>query len=324
MTISQHTKKLLILFVAIITAAVIVIATFGLKVGIDFTGGTLTEITYSEAPEKAVLEAELQAFELGAYSLRGTEADGQSGYVLRTKALNETERADVHAALTAIGTGAEIERYTAIGPVIGSELTTKAWLAAGATLFIILMYVAFVFRKVPEPVSGFTYGKITIIALMHDLLVPIAAMSILGIIIGAEVDVLFVTALLAILGYSVNDTVVIFDRVRSHLLREKARIEEDEDAERRPISDIIDAAFKQSLGRSINTSLTTLLALGALYFLGGEVTRVFALTLMIGVVAGTYSSLFVANPLLLRAAYRAQAKRFEEASEAVDEYEKNA
>ena len=284
----------------------------GLKLGIDFAGGALTEVAYDVVPEKVMIESELNELELGGYSLReSTDEAGRPGFLLRTRDLSEDERVIISTVLTEDYEGAIITRFTSIGPVIGQELRDKAVWAIGAVALIIILYVAFAFAGVGKPVSSWVYGLITILALVHDVLVPTAVMALLGVFAGVEIDVLFVMALLAVLGYSVNDTIVVFDRVRENLVKyrqeKKVKVknelgqpeEQIEYIFTKPFADIVGQSVDQTILRSINTSVTTLLALGALYWLGGDVTETFALILMAGVLAGTYSSIFLANPLLV-------------------------
>lgn len=303
--------------VAVIFSA-LAIAALGLKLGIDFTGGALTEVAYTTMPEKAAVVTELDALNLGGYSLREAgDGAGQGGYLLRTRDLSETERVAVSTVLTTAGEGGEVARFNSIGPVIGQELKDKAIWAIGAVALMIVLYVAFAFRGVSYPVSSWVYGIITIVALMHDVLLPTAMMAILGHFIGMEVDVLFVMALLAVLGYSVNDTIVVFDRVRENLVKfrtEKKTYKKEAGIEHetvtytltKPFAEVVGASVQETFGRSINTSFTTLLTLGALYVVGGAVTQTFALVLIVGVLAGTYSSIFLASPLLVYLAQRQQ------------------
>lgn len=309
MYIITHTKIFLTIAAIVMTVSVGIVAVIGLKPGIDFAGGALTEVAYDTRPAKEVLETVLASYaveaDLGGFSLRATVDDtGRDGFILRTRALNEEERIAIEERMLAEGAGATLGRYTSVGPVIGAELKDKAAWAIGAVVFVIIMYVAFAFRSVSTPVGSWVYGGITILALIHDVLVPTAFMSVWGYFTGAEADVLFITALLAVLGYSVNDTIVVFDRVRENLLLQK------ENKKHEAFDDVVGTSVKQTITRSINTSITTLLALGALLYLGGEVTQNFALVLMVGVLAGTYSSICIANPLLTVAAkhYIAKAK----------------
>jgi preprotein translocase subunit SecF len=180
-----------------------------------------------------------------------------------------------------------------VGPTIGAELRNKALAALGAVLLCILLFIAFAFRKVSEPVSSWMYGLIALATLFFDVLVPLGFFAVLGYVAGAQIDTLFVTAILTILGYSVHDTIVVFDRTRENLRlnQERNRKEDFESVAGRSVG--------QTFVRSMNTSVTTLLSLVALYLIGPESTRFFALTLLVGIVAGTYSSIAFATPLLV-------------------------
>jgi len=312
MFVANYKKIFIIISGLFLFGSLAIVASLGLNLGIDFTGGALTEVSYAELPDKVALETKLDNLDLGGYSLRETIGEGgKDGYILRTRDLTEGERITVSSTLTEVGTEATIVRFTSIGPVIGEELKSKAVWAIGAVVVVIILYVAFAFRSVSYPVGSWVYGGITILALIHDVLVPTALMAVLGAVAGVEVNVLFVMALLAVLGYSVNDTIVIFDRVRENLMqyrqekKKKVKVqgglqhEEIEYKLTKPFADIVGVSVGQTLMRSINTSVTTLLALIALYIIGGDVTATFALILIVGVVAGTYSSLCLANPVLI-------------------------
>lgn len=307
-----YRKLFLGIAVAIVLGSIAIIAGLGLNLGIDFTGGSLTESSYDVLPEKESVSAQLDQLGLGGYSLReSVDDEGRDGYILRTRDLNEGERVAVSDTLTSVGEGAEVTRFTSIGPVIGQELKDKALWAIVAVSLIIILYVAFAFAGVSYPVGSWVYGSITIVALLHDVLVPAAVMSLLGYFFGLEADVLFIMALLAVLGYSVNDTIVVFDRVRENLVKfrteKHTKVVGTDGMEReevtytlqKPFDEIVGMSVSQSLMRSINTSMTTLVALLALYFVGGEVTQTFSMVLIAGVIAGTYSSICIANPLLV-------------------------
>jgi preprotein translocase subunit SecF len=263
----------------------------GLSFGIDFTGGSIFEFEYTgNRPEAPVVQDRINNMAIGEYKLQPT---GEKGFVLRTRDLEESERVSLIELLTFPESGELIEkRFNTVGPVIGDELKQKAYIAILVVVVAIILFIAFSFRKVSRPVSSWKYGLVAIVALIHDLIIPIGFFALLGRFSGAEVDILFVTALLAILGFSVNDTIVVFDRVRENLkLNHERRVKENFDQ-------TVGKSLNQTFARSINTSLTTLFVLLTLFFLGGEPTRYFTLTLIIGVVAGTYSSLFLASPLL--------------------------
>lgn len=286
-------KKIFFLISGLLVAAALgAVMIFGVVFGIDFTGGTIIEVAYPDGrPDKARLETRLETLDLGAFSLRPTD---ETGYLLRTKDLREADRIEVMDAL-ALGGGTTVEtvRLNTIGPVIGQELRSKAFVAIGVVVLMIILFIAFAFRKVSEPVSSWKYGLIAIVALLHDIIIPFGVFAVLGYLFGAEIDILFVMALLAILGYSVNDTIVVFDRVRENLSNniEREIVE--------PFEDTVGRSLQQTFARSINTSLTTLFVLVSLYILGGDATQNFALVLISGVLAGTYSSLFLATPLLV-------------------------
>jgi preprotein translocase subunit SecF len=307
-----YRKTFLIIAGFIMVGSLFIVGTFGLKQGIDFTGGSLTEVAYEVAPTKDAVEAVVAEQNLGGTSVReSVDEAGRSAYLIRTRDLNEAEHSQLTEAVVSLGTGGEITRFTSIGPVIGQELKDKAGWAIFGVVSIIVLYVAFAFAGIGTPVSSWVYGAITIFVLIHDVLVPTALMSLLGHFGGVEVDVLFVTALLAVLGYSVNDTIVVFDRVRENLQQNRTehRVKHKEPGGvvreevtyklTKPYDEIVGSAVSETMARSINTSLTTMVALAALYFFGGTVTKVFSLVLLAGVLAGAYSSICIASPLVV-------------------------
>lgn len=305
-------KKLFLIIGAVIVAACIgIVAQFGIKLGIDFTGGSLMEVRYDVQPDKTALEAVVEELQLGEFSVRQSQSEAGTGFLVTTRDLTEVERASLETALTQVSDGGELVRFTSIGPVIGAELADKAVWAIGAVLLLIIIYVAIAFMGVGAPVSSWVYGFMTIVVLVHDILVPLAFISLMGAFAGAEADILFVTVLLTILGFSVNDTIVIFDRIREKLQQNRTETKRTiavlggkDEVEitytlTKPFGDLVGQAIDETMSRSINTSLTVLLALGALYFFGTSVTDMFVLSLIVGVVAGAYSSIFIASPLLV-------------------------
>lgn len=320
MPIIKHRKVFLIIGALIVLGAAVVVVVIGLKPGIEFTGGSLTEVRYGTLPTKIEIESVLTELDLANSAIRESAAETGLSYIVTTRTLSVDEQKNLESRLTAIEEGSSIVRTTTVGPVIGEEMKNKAYWAIAAVLLVTVMYVAFAFKGIGKPVSAWIYGSFTVLVLFHDILVPIAVMSLLGYFFGLEVDMLFVTALLTILGYSVNDTIVIFDRVREKLVQNRIehrrKIEEPGGISHeevtytitRPFADLVGEAVSETMPRSINTSLTVLFALLALYFFGSEVTQTFALILIAGVFAGAYSSIFIASPLLV--AYEEwQAKR---------------
>jgi preprotein translocase subunit SecF len=320
MPIIKHRKVFLIIGALIVLGAAVVVVVIGLKPGIEFTGGSLTEVRYGTLPTKIEIESVLTELDLANSAIRESAAETGLSYIVTTRTLSVDEQKNLESRLTAIEEGSSIVRTTTVGPVIGEEMKNKAYWAIAAVLLVTVIYVAFAFKGIGKPVSAWIYGSFTVLVLFHDILVPIAVMSLLGYFFGLEVDMLFVTALLTILGYSVNDTIVIFDRVREKLVQNRIehrrKIEEPGGISHeevtytitRPFADLVGEAVSETMPRSINTSLTVLFALLALYFFGSEVTQTFALILIAGVFAGAYSSIFIASPLLV--AYEEwQAKR---------------
>jgi preprotein translocase subunit SecF len=271
-------------------------AAFRLHEGIDFTGGTLAQVTYPAGrPDASALEQSLNAAGFSDYSLR--EA-GTNDYTLRAGNLTSSQRNDMQQIFSPNGDTATVDSLNEVGPTIGSELRSKSLIALSLVLLCILLFIAFAFRKVSKPVSSWVYGLIALITLLHDVIVPVGFYALLGHVTGAQIDTLFVTAILTVLGFSIHDTIVVFDRVRENLRvnQEKNRKEDFHETAGRALS--------QTFTRSINTSLTVVLTLLALYFLGPQSTQNFALTLLVGIIAGTYSSIFLATPLLVAMAER--------------------
>ena len=291
MLVVTHRKLFYILSGVLVAVSVIALAFWGLKPGIDFKGGSLLEITYTDGrPEKTEVENALAPLEVSA-SVRPTR---ENGYIIRMKDLGEPEQARVREAVSFTGTRKTVEeRFDSVGPLLGREAAGKSFIAIALVILCIVLFITFAFRKVSEPVSSWKYGIITIVALLHDVLVPAGVFAVLGHYGGIEVDTLFVTALLVVLGFSVHDTIVVFDRVRENLrVSREAR-------DRKEFETIVGESITQTFVRSINTSLTTVIALIVLYIVGPEVTRHFSLALIIGIVAGTYSSIFIGSPLLV-------------------------
>lgn len=308
MFIIKYKKFFLSLSALFVGLSLFSIFYFGLNLGIDFKGGALTEITYlknsenSEElsfPEISKVKQNLEDLNLGPFVIQKTNSQNEEelgGVILRTRDLSEQERQAVFSVLSQ-NDNYEIEekRYNSIGPSIGEELREKALWAILVVVLAIILFIAFAFRKVGEVakeenrVSSWKYGFSAVLALIHDILIPAGIYAFLGFLfIDYQVDVIFVMAILAILGFSVNDTIVVFDRVRENLVS----------AKKANFDEVVGRALSQSFARSINTSLTTLAVLLILFFFGGGATKQFALVLAIGVLAGTYSSLFLASPLL--------------------------
>ncbi len=276
----------------ILAASVAAIVFLGLPLSIEFTGGSLVEVSYTEArPDVAHLKEEMEKLPLGESSIRES---GTNGIVVRTRTLSPDEHQAVLSTLSLNDTAPLTEtRFTSIGPSMGSELAAKALWAILAVMLTIMLFIAWAFRKVSHPVPSWGYGLAVVAMLAIDIIVPTGFYAVLAHFTGAQVDVLFVVALLALLGYCVNDVIIVFDRVREHL-----RLNEERNV-KQSFEEAVGQAITETIGRSVNTSLTVVLALLALIFLGAEVTRNFALVLLVGVVIGTFSSIARSAPLLI-------------------------
>lgn len=259
---------------------------WGLHFGIDFKGGSLIEVEFlAERPEVSLVKEKVNSLGLGEPSI---QPSGDKIMMLRLKDLDETAHQQILKTLGDIGQ-IEEKRFDSVGPIIGEELKSRAYLAIFTVLILIILYIAFAFRKVSRPVQSWKYGVAAIIALIHDVFIPTGIFSILGHYMGIEIDLLFVTGLLTILGFSVHDTIVVFDRIRENLRKGVAKTFEE----------TVNVSINQTMVRSINTSLTVFLALLAIFIFGGVSIKYFALLLMIGVFFGTYSSIFVASSILV-------------------------
>jgi preprotein translocase subunit SecF len=278
----------------LIAGSIFGIVKYGFNESVDFKGGTLTEVKYDvNAPTLDALNAILAKTNLGGLSMRPS---GAGDFIIRTKELEQADRTTLASALS-LGstTNPTILRQDTVGPIAGAELKSKAEKGIAVVVIMIVLFVTFAFRKVSRPVSSWKYGLATIIALFHDVIIPTGVFVFLGHFYGVEIDLLFVTGLLAILGYSVHDTIVVFDRVRENLrLNAEGNNKNNEEFET-----TVGRSVTQTFGRSINTSLTIFITLLALFLFGSSTTRDFALLLIVGVIVGTYSSIFVASPLLV-------------------------
>ncbi len=288
MFIITYRKVFYALSIVLIALSIVTFWKPGVHFGIDFVGGSITEVSYAERPEKTIVDENIEKLSLGTVLVQPV---GDNKYVVRSKELTEEEKASLLTALTVGET--KLERFNSIGPVVGNELRQKAYLAIALVIAFIVLFVTFAFRKVSEPVSSWKFGLATIIALAHDVIIPAGGFIIVSHYLGGEIDMLFMSAILAILGFSVHDTIVVFDRVREHLATNKRdRVHES-------FETTVGKSVTETFGRSINTSVTIFIVLLALFILGPETTRNFTLTLIIGIVAGTYSSIFIASPLLV-------------------------
>ncbi|MEK7553959.1 MAG: protein translocase subunit SecF [Patescibacteria group bacterium] len=274
----------------ILAVAIGAILVFGLPLGIDFTGGSLMHVDYPNGrPALSDIQKQVATIPLGTISVREF---GTNAISIRTRSLTQEEHDSIFSAISSLGTATELS-YTSVGPALGSQFANKALWAIFAVIFVIVLYIAFAFRHVSRPVPSWGYGLTVVVMLAIDLIVPIGFFAAYARFTGAEVDSLFIVALLALLGYVVNDIIVIFDRIREHLHNN------EKTGARESFEETIGKSISETMTRSINTALTVALALLALIYFGAEATRNFALVMLVGVVAGTFSSICRSAPLLI-------------------------
>jgi preprotein translocase subunit SecF len=274
--------------VVIVLSSIISVSIFGLKKSIDFTGGTQLEVNYTTSrPDTALVNALL---EKNGINSAIAQEEGTNNLSVKSRALTEAERVTLVNDLSFNNVYPLTQTgFTSIGPSVGRELASKAIFAIILVVIAIVLYIAFAFRGVSKPVASWKYGIIAIATLIHDIAIPSGVFAILGHFYGAEVDTLFVVAILTVLGISVSDTIVVFDRIRENLKNHTAPT----------FAETVGRSLNQTFVRSINTSLTVILVLVCLFFFGPSATKNFALVLIVGMAFGTYSSIFVASPLLV-------------------------
>lgn len=271
----------------IILFGIISLSVYGLRLGIDFKGGTLSEIQYDHSPDISKIQSAVTAQNLGTFQLQTAE---NNEVIIKTVNLTKEQHDKMLEAIKNETGDFKETQLNSIGPVIGQELKKDAIYELLLVSLGIVIYIGYAFRKVAKPVTSWRFGWSAIIALLHDLLFVLGVFSILGHFKGVEVDSLFVTAMLTVLGFSVHDTIVVFDRIRENL---KVYAGES-------IDFVVNHSIAQTLVRSLNTSLTVLFVLLALLLFGGETIRWFVFALFIGILVGTYSSIFIAAPVLVQ------------------------
>lgn len=268
----------------LILPGVVAIFVWGLKAGIDFKGGTLLEIQYNSPVSKEQIGEAIGNADIKTYTI---QESGET-YIIRTDTLNQEAQNKLTDSLAKAGEYKQ-NRLETVGPTVSNDLKKKAVIAVIIASLAIIIYISIAFRKVPKPASSWRFGVCAVLALVHDLLFVTGLFAIVGHFFGYEVDSLFITALLTIMGFSVHDTIVVFDRIRENL-RKSPSINFETN---------VNNSILQTLNRSLNTSFTVLIVLLALYLLGGETLKPFMFALLVGIAIGTYSSIFNASPLLV-------------------------
>lgn len=278
-------RKIYYLFSGVlILASILAIFLYGFNLGIDFTGGSILEIEFKkERISNNEVEKILADLNLGNIIIQPT---GEKGLILKIKHIDEETHQEILKKLGEV----EERRFETIGPVIGKELKEKTKVFTILVLIAIIFYIAFAFRKASRPISSWQYGiTAALVAFFHDILIPLGIFSFLGKFYNIQLTIPIVVGLLTILGYSVHDTIVVFDRIRENIIQRRGVLFEE----------IVNSSLNQTVARSINTSLTSLMVLFAIFIFGGETLRYFSLVLILGISLGTYSSIFIASPILV-------------------------
>lgn len=281
----KFTKQYYIFSFLLLSAALFFIFYFGLNFGIDFMGGSVLEVEFEARPVSSAVQEKLSSLNLGDYTIQPV---GERGIVLKMKEISDETRQNIISKLNEISAAKETG-FESIGPVISSELREKTIVLVAVSLVSLLIYIAISFRRVSRPVSGFVYGIVSVATLAFDVLITIGFFAVLGKFYNAQFNIPIVTALLTIIGYTINDKVVVFDRVRENIIRRTAD----------DFKELVNKSLNETLVRSLSTGFCTLLVLVSLTVFGGETLKYFSLTLITGIVVGTYSSLFLASPLLV-------------------------
>ena len=285
--IIQNSKYWYIISGLLVILSIVAIAVFGLRVGIDYTGGSI--ITYETTTEDAssVIEDVLKENSISSFEIKES---GDNQLTVRLESLEVVTHQKINSEILEKVTDLNEVKFDNIGPTIGKDLTKKSIYAVIIASIVIILFVAYSFRKLPKPLSSWKFGVMAVITLIHDLIITTGFVALMGAILPwMEIDVLFITALLTIMGFSVHDTIVIYDRLRENFIKHPG-VQIEKSAEE---------SVNQTLIRSINTSLTTIFVLLALFLLGGDSIRHFVLIMMFGIAIGTYSSIFVAAPLVV-------------------------
>lgn len=286
MNIIKYRNFYFLVSLLVLIPGILAIAFWHLKLGIDFTGGTVVNFALERSADTSLIREKVLGL---GYPLESIQSIGSNEILLRLKPQTQEEINSLKNSLSQDYGVVTEQSLETVGPTISGEITQNAIKSVVLACIAIVIYIIWAFRQVPKPTTSVSFGIAVIIALVHDLLVVLGTFAILGHFLGAEINILFVTALLTVLGFSVHDTIVVFDRIRENLKKHSALAFEE----------IVNRSLSQTLGRSLSTSLTVILVLIALIIFGGESIKWFAIALLVGIVSGTYSSIFNAAPILV-------------------------
>ena len=283
-------RKIFLIISAVITVvSILAIAIFGFKLSIEFTGGSVTQIASNDGKKVDKQKIE-DAFVKNKIKIVTIKQDSDKTITVRTGTISDKQKNKIIADLNSKEEVVKDQSFNTLGPIIGGETRNNAFKAVGIAIIAITLYIAFAFRKVSRPVSSWKFGISAIVALVHDVLIVLGTFSILGHFWGVEIDTLFITAILTIMGFSVHDTIVVFDRIRENLINNVRNLSFEE---------VVNNSFNETLARSLNTSITVIFVLFSLLLFGGESIRWFIVAFLVGIITGTYSSIFVASAILV-------------------------
>ncbi len=292
MNLIKHSMLYILISLIVLIPGIVSLFVYGLNLAIDYTGGSVVQYESPAAIEniEEVENSIKEVFSAKSVEIENILFERDNLAVVRTKPMDVNQNEEIKTEIQAIYPNLNQISFETVGPAVGVEAAKDALIAIGLATLGILLYIAYSFRNVPKPYSSFRFGVAAVAAMLHDALVVIGIFSILGHFLGVEIDALFITALLTIIGFSVHDTIVVFDRIRENLRKLPSSW---------GFSEVVNYSLVETLNRSLVTSLTVIIVLSALYLLGGESIKYFSLALLIGIISGTYSSLFNASPILV-------------------------
>lgn len=288
--VMKHKKIYLIFSCVLLIPGLISLLLWGMNLAVDFTGGSVFTYDISQIESKEELGRYVRdTFSQHEIAIHELVREKDSIQV-RTDPIDSAANDRLLESLRSQYKNIEQSSFVTIGPSIGKETTQKAFKALGIASLGIMLYIAYAFRNIPKPYSSIRFGVSALIAMLHDAFLLLGVFSILGKVAGVEVDALFMTAVLTVIGFSIHDSIVVFDRIRENLKKLPASWDFEE---------VVNFSIVETLNRSFATSLTVLITLLSLYILGGETIKYFVLALLIGIISGTYSSIFTASPILV-------------------------
>lgn len=283
MNIIGKRRVFLIISGVLVIWSILMLIFVGLNLSIDFKGGSRLEITSQGSP--ITRESIENAYMSQGVVINSIQDSENSGYKISSANINDSKRKAILEQIPA-----QQLSFEALGPTIGQEARNKAFFAVGLAIIAITTYIAIAFRKSGGVISSWKFGVAAIIALIHDVIITLGFFSLFGLLFGVQIDALFITAILTIMGFSVHDTIVVFDRIRENITNNVKKL---------PFNELVNNSINETIARSLNTSVTVFFVLFAMALFGGESIRWFVIAFVIGVAVGTYSSIFVASPILL-------------------------